>query len=149
MNSSANRLRLACGLLGLRSLRISVVGHSIGSAVNIGFGPTVPRRFIKRKTGKRRPGFKMSAGRDLFLPSVAWELHAVGGYRLRSSDCARRIAREMPKLTGKTVIGASLIGTRRHLKVWFDDGGTLMLMGRTGWNLRVGRSLLSVDREEA
>jgi len=65
MNDSANRLRLVEAFRGIRRLPVSVVGHSIGSTINIGFGATTPRRYTKHRTGKRRTGYLNRAERNL------------------------------------------------------------------------------------
>ena len=127
MSAGANRLRLIEAFKGIRRLPVSVVGHSTGSTINIGFGVTTPRRYLKHRSGKRRPGYSNWAKRDLFLLSATWEVRRRGGYSLRWSDNPRRIAREIELLVGKTVIGIVLRGSRQPAEVRFAGGATLRL----------------------
>lgn len=147
MSASANRLRLVEALNGIRQLSVSVVGHSIGSTINVGFGATGPRRFAKRKTGKRRPGYSRTAEYDLFLASAAWELRGSNGYSLRSSDNPRRIAKEIVLSVGKRVVGVQLRGLWQQAEIRFAGGATLRFRPDRsdddgGWNFKLGRNCL-------
>jgi len=143
----ANRLRLIEAFKSIRRLPVSVVGHSIGSTINIGFGATMPRRYAKHRTGKRRTGYFNRAEHDLFLISAVWELRGPNGYRLRWSDNPHRIAAEIEWFVGKAVIGTMFRGPRKPVEIRFaggvalrfwldrgDDGG--------GWTLNSGRNYM-------
>ncbi|RUV68443.1 MAG: hypothetical protein EOR30_12065 [Mesorhizobium sp.] len=149
MNTGANRFRLIEAINSLRLLPVSVVGHSIGSTINVGFGATTPHRYAKRQSGKRRAGYFRRAERDLFLASASWELRKTNGYCLRWSDNPRRIAKEIELSVGKTVISVSLGGLRRQAQIRFASGETLRFWPHLdedggGWNLNIGKRHLSV-----
>lgn len=149
MNIGANRLRLIKAINSLRLLPVSVVGHSNGSTINIGFGATRPNRYAKRQSGKRRAGHFRCAERDLFLASAFFELRKTNGYSLRWSDNPRRIAREIELSIGKTVISVSLRGLRQQAEIRFANGETLRFWPDLdedggGWNLNVGKRHQSV-----
>lgn len=147
MSLSANRLRLVEAFNGIRQLSVSVVGHSIGSTINVGFGATEPRRYTKRRTGNRRTGYSTLAKRDLLLASAAWELRGPNGYSLRSSDNPRRIAKEIELTIGKIVVGIQWRGFRQQAEIRFAGGATLRFRpdrseDNGGWNFKVGGSYL-------
>ncbi|MGX9179102.1 hypothetical protein [Mesorhizobium sp. BHbdii] len=148
MSLSANRLCLIKTFNGIRLSPISVVGHSIGSTINIGFGATTPHRYAKRLSGKRRVGHFRRAEWDLFLASACWELRKTNGYCLRWSDNPRRIAKEIELSVGKTVISVSLRGLRKQAEIRFANGETLRFWPDRdedggGWNLNIGKRHLS------
>jgi pimeloyl-ACP methyl ester carboxylesterase len=147
MSVSANRLRLVEAFRGIRRLPVSVVGHSIGSTINIGFGATTPRRYTKHRTGKRRTGYFNRAERDLFLVSATWEFRGPDGYSLRWTDNPRRIAREIEWFVGKAVIGATFCGPRQPAEIRFAGGATLRFWpdhsdDSGGWIFVSGRNYL-------
>ena len=144
MSVSANRLRLVEAFNGIRRLPVSVVGHSVGSTINIGFGATLPRRYAKPWRANRRTGYFNRAGRDLFLLSAFWEVRGSNGYRLRWSDNPHRIAREIEWFVGKEVVRAIFRGPRQPVEIRFVGGATLRFWrdhgeGNGGWIFFSGR----------
>jgi len=144
MSAGTNRLRLIEAFNGIRRLPISVVGHSTGSTINIGFGATKPRRYAKHRTGKRRTGYFDRAACDLFLASAVWELRGPNGYSLRWSDNPRRIAREIEWFVGKEVVRTIFRGSRQPVEIRFAGCATLRFWldhgdDRGGWIFFSGR----------
>ncbi|MFI0844121.1 hypothetical protein [Mesorhizobium sp. IMUNJ 23232] len=127
-------------------LAVAVVGHSIGSTINIGLGKTTPHRRHSR-IGR---GYYRRARCDFFLTSACWEIRGRSGYVLRWSDNSRRIAREIGRLVGKTTAGVSLKGSKQSLQLRFSDGSVLKAWSddnegiEPGWNFWVGDNVFQL-----
>lgn len=139
MTAARDRLSLVSAFTRSFPIAVTVVGHSIGSTVNIGFGNTTPHR----RTSRMGRGYYLRARCDFFLMSACWEIRGRSGYVLRWSDNSRRIAREIEWLVGKTTAGVSLKGNRQSLQILFSDGLILKAWSNDdegigpGWNFWV------------
>ena len=147
MSACAKRLRLIEAFNGIRRVPVSVVGHSTGSTINIGFGATMLRRYAKHRTGKRRTGYFNRAGRDIFLASAVWELRGPNGYSLRWSDNPHRIAREIEWFVGKEVVRTIFRGSRQPAEIRFSGGAALRFWldhsdDNGGWIFNSGRNYM-------
>jgi hypothetical protein len=126
--SVSGRLAIQKALRNIERHKVTFVGHSVGLTFNLAFGPCRPVRRRPRKW-HRSGRYLLTAERDIFAFACNWRLPHPSGYSLASSDCGKRIARDLAELRGLTVISVRLKGSRHHLVVQFSDGKRLELRG--------------------
>ena len=157
MNETRARLYAAGKFRQLVGKSVSQVGHSIGSVINVGIGPTHPQRSNSRRSLRRpQSRWDRKAKTDLLLWTVAWRLHAGGSVRLDGEKTLdRRIKREIGGLVGKRVIDVRWRDPLLQFTLVFGRGLFLKvdlrkshMSGSNEWTMFIGHSLVSKTENE-